>query len=81
MTTEKEVTGWQLRRALGARFMKSTMVRIDQPEPGVYRFIGRGNGHGLGLCQIGAAGMARAGRGFRDILEHYYPGTRVAGLK
>ena len=32
-------------------------------------------GHQLGLCQKGAAGMASAGAGFREILEHYYPGT------
>jgi peptidoglycan hydrolase-like amidase len=32
-------------------------------------------GHQLGLCQKGAAGMAAAGVGFREILEHYYPGT------
>jgi peptidoglycan hydrolase-like amidase len=32
-------------------------------------------GHRYGLCQRGAAGMARAGAGFRDILSHYYPGT------
>jgi peptidoglycan hydrolase-like amidase len=32
-------------------------------------------GHQLGLCQKGAAGMARSGIGFREILDHYYPGT------
>lgn len=32
-------------------------------------------GHQLGLCQKGAAGMAAQGAGFREILEHYYPGT------
>jgi peptidoglycan hydrolase-like amidase len=32
-------------------------------------------GHQLGLCQKGAAGMAASGAGFREILEHYYPGT------
>lgn len=34
-------------------------------------------GHQLGLCQKGAAGMARSGIGFREILDHYYPGTSV----
>jgi len=34
-------------------------------------------GHQLGLCQHGAAGMARSGAGYREILEHYYPGTSV----
>ena len=34
-------------------------------------------GHQLGLCQRGAAGMARSGAGYREILEHYYPGTSL----
>jgi stage II sporulation protein D len=55
-------------------------MTIDQPEPGTYRFTGSGFGHGLGLCQIGANGMARAGRSYREILAHYYPGTRLARL-
>lgn len=33
----------------------------------------RGAGHGVGLCQWGAAGMARQGFSYRDILRHYYP--------
>lgn len=36
---------------------------------------GRGQGHGVGLCQLGAAAMARAGADFRTILQHYYPQT------
>jgi Stage II sporulation protein len=41
---------------------------------------GRGIGHGLGLCQLGAADMARHGATFAHILAHYYPNTRIAGL-
>ena len=43
---------------------------------------GRGYGHGIGMCQWGAIGRARAGQSFRTILETYYPGTtigRIAG--
>ena len=36
---------------------------------------GRGEGHGIGLCQAGARAMAEAGATFREILEHYYPNT------
>jgi len=39
---------------------------------------GRGKGHGVGLCQLGAAWMARQGRGFQEILAFYYPNTLVA---
>jgi stage II sporulation protein D len=76
----KTLTGWRFRRAVGARTMKSTLVKVDESQPDLFRFIGSGNGHGLGLCQIGANGMAKRGFTFRQILAHYYPGTRLAPL-
>jgi stage II sporulation protein D len=39
---------------------------------------GKGNGHGVGMCQWGAEGMARLGFNYRDILTHYYPGTSIS---
>ena len=42
---------------------------------------GERRGHGLGLCQEGAAVMARSGAGFQEILRHYYPNTRISPLK
>ena len=41
------------------------------------RISGSGWGHGVGLCQIGAAVMATKGYDYRQILEHYYPGTAI----
>jgi stage II sporulation protein D len=41
---------------------------------------GKGQGHGLGLCQYGAAGMAAAGADFAAILRHYYPETELATI-
>jgi SpoIID/LytB domain protein len=38
---------------------------------------GHGWGHGVGLCQIGAAVMASKGHGYREILQFYYPGTEL----
>jgi stage II sporulation protein D len=38
---------------------------------------GRGWGHGAGLCQCGAEGMARQGQSYGEILRHYYPGARL----
>jgi stage II sporulation protein D len=38
---------------------------------------GHGNGHGVGMCQTGAIGMARRGYSYEDILTHYYPGVNV----
>ena len=44
---------------------------------GAFVLRGRGWGHGVGLCQIGAAVMAARGHDYREILQHYYPGTDV----
>jgi SpoIID/LytB domain protein len=38
---------------------------------------GHGWGHGVGLCQIGAAVMAASGKTYREILSFYYPGTTL----
>jgi stage II sporulation protein D len=78
----REVDGWEFRRSLGWRRMKSTLVRLKRPAPDRYRFVGRGFGHGVGLCQIGAHGMASAPHlhSFREILGHYYQGASVAPL-
>lgn len=41
---------------------------------------GGGNGHGVGMCQAGAIGRARAGQDYRTILRTYYPGTTVGTI-
>jgi stage II sporulation protein D len=38
---------------------------------------GAGSGHGVGMCQWGAVGRARAGQSYQEILAHYYPGTKL----
>lgn len=48
------------------------------PSSGTFSVHGRGWGHGIGMSQEGAIGAARAGVGYRAILQHYYPGTRLA---
>jgi stage II sporulation protein D len=41
---------------------------------------GRGNGHGIGMCQWGAIGRARAGQDYKTILATYYPGTTIGRM-
>jgi stage II sporulation protein D len=55
---------------------------VDGPDGRLSRLVlhGRGNGHGVGMCQWGAIGRARAGQDFRAILQTYYPGTSVDAL-
>ena len=43
--------------------------------PTRFTFTGAGWGHGVGLCQIGAAVMGEQGYNYKDILSHYYPGS------
>lgn len=43
--------------------------------------FGGGNGHGVGLSQTGARGLAQRGYGYKDILQHYYPGVEITELE
>ena len=45
---------------------------------GTLTLRGGGYGHGIGMCQFGAIGRARAGQDYRTILTTYYPGTTVS---
>lgn len=67
----------RFRQAAGYARVKSLWMEIDPVGDG-WRFTGNGYGHGVGLCQWGANGMAQWGAGYRKILARYYPGTRVA---
>ena len=49
----------------------------DAAVPQVWVLTGAGFGHGVGMCQTGAVGMAEAGKSYRDILHHYYNGAEV----
>jgi len=52
-------------------------IRTVPTIPTVYTFRGKGWGHAVGMSQAGARGMAEAGFDYREILSHYFPGTRV----
>ncbi len=69
----------RIRRALGG--LKSSMFIISETDKyGRFVLEGGGHGHGVGLCQHGAMGMARAGKDVRDILAHYYSDCSVVKL-
>jgi stage II sporulation protein D len=72
--------GTEFRRAVGYDLLKSTLF-VPTPINGAIRFEGRGYGHGVGLSQFGAKGMAERGYGYRQILEHYFPGARLSALR
>jgi peptidoglycan hydrolase-like amidase len=66
----------EIRRALSRTHLYSSAFVVDHAD-GRLVLSGAGWGHGVGLCQIGAAVMADRGWTYRTILAHYYPGTTV----
>jgi len=76
---------WIIRRPgqtaiLRSSFFKIGVVRDSGGKPLKVVASGAGNGHGIGLCQWGAMGMARSGKGYRAILSHYYEDTHLETL-
>ncbi len=76
-----EVVGLAVRWTLGLPETLFTVTRL-KPADGKagWLFRGRGWGHGVGLCQEGAFGMAERGHDYREILAHYYPGATVEAM-
>lgn len=77
-TLREEVIGKELaiRKALSSSHLKSSAFEIEKSPDG-FVLRGRGWGHGVGLCQIGAAAMAAQGYDYRQILSHYYVGAEI----
>jgi len=77
--TQTAVKGLRIRRVLGLR---ETLFIIDREydennQVAYFTFRGKGWGHGVGLCQVGAFGMARAGGEYSEILKKYYQGITI----
>ena len=68
----------EIRRILSESHLKSSAFDVVEDGDNVC-LEGRGWGHGVGLCQIGAAVMASKGYDYTQILSHYYPGTELNG--
>lgn len=77
-TLRSEVIGKELaiRRILSESHLKSSAFEIKR-EGDDFVLEGHGWGHGVGLCQIGAAVMAAEGYDYRQILQHYYEGAEI----
>lgn len=73
------IEGIRIRSALGVRESLFVVIR-DRDEKGnvtSFRLRGRGWGHGVGLCQVGAYGLALEGYTYQQILKHFYTGIQV----
>jgi stage II sporulation protein D len=79
----KDNIRWVLRRASDpSSILFSTFfdLEIKKDKNGEIKSIiikGKGNGHGVGMCQTGAVGMARKGYSYQQILTHYYTGVKI----
>ncbi len=73
----------EIRRTLSESHLYSSAFVVDklgasaERIPQGYRIVGAGWGHGVGLCQIGAAVMGEQGYSYDEILLHYYPGADI----
>lgn len=76
------VRGGRIRSALGLREQLFVIDRTFDESGRVskFTFTGRGWGHGVGMCQVGAYGLARAGLSYDKILRHFYTGASVSKL-
>lgn len=66
----------EIRKILSKSHLKSSDFEAEFKD-GVVTLRGKGWGHGVGLCQVGAAVMASRGHDYREILGHYYPGAKI----
>lgn len=72
----------EIRRILSETHLYSSAFVVDKRNiqnnvPQAFVLTGAGWGHGVGLCQIGAAVMSTQGFDYKQILEHYFPGTEI----
>jgi stage II sporulation protein D len=84
------VPAWSLRQVLrrpgnADAILRSTLIKVDVRRDTRGRALavvvnGAGSGHGVGLCQTGALGMAKQGRSAAEILKHYYKGIEIQRL-
>lgn len=73
----KTVACGKFRLATGIRSCKISKVSVRKKD---VHFEGKGYGHGIGMCQDGANGMAQSGKDYRKILKNYYPGAKLAEI-
>jgi stage II sporulation protein D len=78
----RTMSGAELQRIFGLRstWFSVTPEGNNKSLPTSFRFNGRGFGHGIGLSQWGAYGMARQGANYQQILQHYYRGASLARI-
>lgn len=73
------LTGKDFRQILGPNELRSTRFDVSVKGNNIV-FEGYGWGHGVGMCQWGALGMAQKGKKYDEILKYYYPGSEITTI-
>lgn len=83
-TQSISIFGNQIRNIIknktGNGLLKSNNFTIEIDDERNVIITGKGYGHGVGLCQWGAIGQSRLGKNYKEILNHYFPGTKIKKL-
>jgi stage II sporulation protein D len=74
------MTGNNFRLTVHPKKIKSMYFKTKKLPNGL-RFNGRGWGHGVGMCQWGAKGLAMRGKNYKRIISYYYRGVRIVRLR
>jgi stage II sporulation protein D len=75
-TRRQEISAHRFRMAVGPEVIRSTRFTVEKAGAGL-KFSGFGWGHGVGLCQWGAKGMAERGQTYDAIIRYYYRGVEI----
>jgi stage II sporulation protein D len=73
-----EIRGEYFRKIIGDVRLPSTKFRVARDKGGSFTFTGQGYGHGVGMSQWSARGLAEHGRGFEEIIQAFYTGVKIA---
>lgn len=76
IVNNKEYSGREIREKLG---LASSCFQIEFTSKG-YEFTTKGSGHGVGMSQYGAQGMAKENKNYKDILNHYYQNVDLTSI-
>lgn len=76
----QSVNATDLRLALGSTKMRSTLLTSLKIENGKVHMAGKGYGHGVGMSQWGAYGMAQEGKSAEQIIKHYFQKVEIAQI-
>lgn len=76
----KSLSCAQFRLSVGAGLLKSCKITSISKSGSGFAFSGHGFGHGIGMCQDGAKGMAQNGKTYKQILSNYFPSAELTTL-